>query len=280
MTAHDVKVFRHVFLQPLNLIILAAAAGLSLALSSPVPGLVALGAEGIWLMVAPSIPGFRRWLAAREPRPAEPAVPRPEATAALSPTLGRRLQALEVVAADIFELAVEQGPGPAALAQVRARLQGLLTGFGRMARLQQRLRRFLDTGPGPGLAAELMRLEEALDAERELTVRLSLRQALNIGQRRLKQHEQLSVTRRALDVKMVTLEMAFSYLRSALANGGTQAQLMGQLDAFESGTGFVADLEREAAAACAAATDAVVPVVASPLPAPAPAPGAAAGAAS
>ena len=285
MTADDVNVFRHVLWQQHNLILLAGAAGLSLALFTPVPLLLAMAAEGIWLMVAPSIPAFRRWLTAQEAREAREAREAQEAggaalaasavevrpvarpAAGVDPALSRRAEALEVVAGDILELAAEQGAGPDRLAHIRARLQGLLGAFMRMGALHQRLSRVLNDAEGPGLETKVARLGQALRAEKDVAVRLSLRQALSVGQRRLKQHEEIERTRRDLEVKLTTLELAFGYLRSALVSGGTPSELIGQLDELETGAGFVADLENEAGAAVVGAGGS------GPTPTPAPAGG-------
>nr|MDQ2644746.1 hypothetical protein [Myxococcota bacterium] len=45
-----------------NLILLGGSALLSLAAASPVPLLLGLAAELLWLALAPTLPAFRRWV--------------------------------------------------------------------------------------------------------------------------------------------------------------------------------------------------------------------------
>jgi hypothetical protein len=96
-----------------------------------------------------------------------------------------------------------------------------------------------------------VRLGRALAAEKDPGVRLSLKQALSVGQRRLKQHEQIESTRRALEAKMKTLELSLDYLRSHVFAGGSEIELGGQLAELSSGATFVSEVEAEANAAIA-----------------------------
>lgn len=268
-SAPPVNLFRQALLEQHNLILLAGAAGLSLALATSTPLLVALGGEVLWLLLAPRHPSFRRWAAQRAANasgsttpvhdrngpqlPAVPARRTPPAAQMVDPDQARRAHELQAVASEIQQLAAERGADGDLLAHLGGRLYSLQQSFLRMATVQHKLSRFLGDGRAAQLEQEVVRLGQALATEKDLGVKLSLRQALSIGQRQLKQHEQIENTRRALDVKLATLEMSFGYLRSVLVGGGTGAELISHLEELESGTGFVSELEDEATAAVAGA---------------------------
>ena len=82
-------------------------------------------------------------------------------------------------------------------------------------------------------------------------MRLTLRQALTLGQRRLKQHEQIDSQRRALGVKISTLEMSFDYLRSHVFGGSSAEELALALDELAAGASFLPAAEAEVHASIA-----------------------------
>jgi vacuolar-type H+-ATPase subunit E/Vma4 len=74
-------------------------------------------------------------------------------------------------------------------------------------------------------------------------VQASLRQALELAQKRLKQHLQVEGAWKALSVQMDTLEKAFDFLKSHILGIGSGAELSEELDNLVSGVSTVTELE-------------------------------------
>jgi hypothetical protein len=233
-----------------NLIFLGGAALFALAVGSRLPLLVAAAGEAAWLLVGRLLPPFNRWTASeRNIIDSEPWVGETHAAvAALDPEPAARVRAVGQAAAEIWRLAREQGLDRGLGIEGREKLGTLVQSFGRMATVYQRLTRFLGDSRTSTVEEELQRLGQALNDEKDPGVRLSLRQAVAVGQRRLKQLEQIESTRRTLEVKMSTLQMSFEYVRSQVFSGTSIDELASALDEMVSSTGFVSDVEAEAAA--------------------------------
>jgi hypothetical protein len=150
-------------------------------------------------------------------------------------------------------MAAEREMDPTIFERGGDRLQALVQTFIQMATLHQRLARFLASGHATNLQEEVSRLTRDMQAEKDAGVRLTVRQTLNVAQRRLKQHEQIEGTRRALEAKMQTLEMSLDYLRSQIFAGGAEADVDNQLDELAATVSFLPDLEAEATATIASA---------------------------
>jgi hypothetical protein len=233
-----------------NLIFLAGAVVFALALGSRLPLLIAAAGEAAWLLVGRWMPPFNGWVASkRNIVDLEPWVSETQtAIAVLDPEPATRVRAVGQAAAEIWRLAREQGLDRGLGIEGRQKLGALVQSFARMATVYQRLTRFLGDSRTSTVEQELQRLGQALNDEKDPGVRLSLRQALAVGQRRLKQLEQIESTRRTLEVKMSTLQMSFEYVRSQVFSGAGIDELASALDEMVSSTGFVSDVEAEAAA--------------------------------
>jgi hypothetical protein len=254
MQAKQDKSLRYAFANQYNLILLAGAAGLSLALESSIPLLAGLLGELLWLLIAPSTPSFRSWAAeqvALQHR-SRVAADTAQATRRLDEPYVTRVQTLAQVVDDVRRLADERALDPMLFGPDGDRLHGAVHTLIKMSLVHQRLSRFLAGSQSSQIEEEVVRLGRALAAEKDPGVRLSLKQALTVGQRRLKQHEQIESTRRALEAKMKTLELSLDYLRSQVFSGTSEVELVAQLDEIVSGATFVSDLEAEANAAMVA----------------------------
>jgi hypothetical protein len=233
------------FANPYNLILLLAGVGFSWALESWAPAAVAGALEVVWLIVGVS-GGGRRSFAGGEAelrrRPADPVRP----GADLGEPYAGRVQALEWAANETRKLARQGGLHPAILGPGEAKIEALVQSFVKMATLHQRLSRFLyETQHGNHPQQEMARLTQELEQEKNAGVRLSLRQALALAQRRGKQLEQMEGATRALEVKMSTLEMSFDFLRSQIVGGASQDEVAAALEELVTGTSFVRELEAE-----------------------------------
>jgi hypothetical protein len=245
---------RRAFFNQYNLILFGGALVFALALGSPMPAVVGLVGELLWLGLGATSPPFRRWVATRalDEELTAHAMETAQASRDLEPGYAGRVRNLSDAAADIRRMAIERGIAAALADGGREKLQTLVQSFIQMSGIHQRLSRFLADSQTAGIEAEIMRLGQSLTEEKDPTVRLSLRQALALGQRRLKQHEEIDGTRRALEVKMATLEGAFDYVRSQVFSGCAEAELAAGLDELVAGAGFVAEVEAEAGASLSA----------------------------
>jgi hypothetical protein len=245
------------FTNQYNLILLGGAVAFSAALFTPWP-LVAAGVlELLWLTIGASSAGFRQWAEqhkheeVRHRRHVDDA----SVVKALEPVYNTRVKTLHAMAEEIRRLSRERGFDARLFDGGRDsnedKLGVLIGSFVKMAVLHQRLSRFVADGSPMHLEEEIVRLGQALADEKDPAVRLSLRQALTLGQRRLKQHEQIESQRRALGVKMGTLEMSFDYLRSHVFSGSPPQELAAELQELVSGASFLTAAEAEANASLA-----------------------------
>ena len=234
-----------------NVIALIGAGGLALALESWMPLAVAVAGEVLWLIIAPRTAGFRAWASSQADgqQRSQRAVETAQATRRLDDVYTARVNHLSRMIEEIRHLAAERSMDPSVFNRGGDRLQAMVQTFIHMATLHQRLVRFLGGSHTTNLEEEVGRLGRDMAAEKDAGVRLTLRQTLTVAQRRLKQHEQIEGTRRALEAKMQTLEMSLDYLRSQIFAGGTEADLENQLDELAATVSFLPDLEAEATAA-------------------------------
>jgi hypothetical protein len=246
---------KYAFVNQYNIIALLGAGGMSLALESFVPAVVAVAGEAIWLVVGPSTQFFRRWVASqtegeqRNQRAQETA----QAARRLDDAYAARVNQLSRTIEEIRKMAAERGMNPVVFERDGDRLQAMVQTFVQMAALHQRLVRFLAGSHPHNLEEDVGRLSRDMAAEKDAGVRLTMRQTLTIAQRRLKQQEQIEGTRRALEAKMQTLEMSLDYLRSQIFAGSAEAEVENQLDELAATVSFLPDLEAEATAAIASA---------------------------
>jgi hypothetical protein len=249
------SLLKYAFRNQYNIIALVGAVGLSVALESWIPAAIGVAGELLWLVLAPSTPQFRRWAGtqAQGERQTQRQVETAQAARKLDDAYGVRVTQLGRVIDEIRRLAAERDISPAVFDRNGDRMQALVATFIQMAMLHQRLVRFLAGSQTTNLEEEVARLGHQMSAEKDAGVRLTMRQTLTVAQRRLKQHEQIDGTRRALEAKMQTMEMSLDYLRSQIFAGGAEADLENQLDELAATVSFLPDLEAEASATIASA---------------------------
>jgi hypothetical protein len=76
---------------------------------------------------------------------------------------------------------------------------------------------------------EAAELQQSYTAERELTVRMTIRKALGAVQRRISQQTALAGVERSIELRLEMLEKAVPYLRGRLADPGLR-ELAPELD--------------------------------------------------
>jgi hypothetical protein len=237
---------RRAVLNQYNYILLGGTALFTVASGSWLPAVVGAGAEVLWLVLGADSRTFRRYVERQEQKE-EAARLRKEAAETLAGLEERtrdRYAALERMSAEIHGLAREnKGLETRLLEAEMAKLAQLLGSFLKMAVTHQRLGRYLRDNPGADVERDITRCQRALKQEEDARVQASLRQALSLAQKRLKQHGEIEGAWKALSVQMETLEKSFDYLKSHILGIGTPAQLSEELDNLVDGVSTVAEIE-------------------------------------
>jgi hypothetical protein len=229
-----------------NYILVGSTALFAMASGSWLPAVVGAGAEVLWLVLGADTSAFRRWVERQESREARERL-RQEASitlASLEDGYRRRFEALDRVSAEIQGLARDnKGLEISLLQSEMAKLGELLSSFLKMCATHQRLTRYLGENPVSDVERDIARCQRALKQEEDPRVQASLKQALSLAGKRLKQHMQIEGAWKALSVQMDTVEKSFDYLKSHILGIGTQEELAEELDNLVTGVASVAELE-------------------------------------
>jgi hypothetical protein len=221
------------FLLQYNLILLGGAVLFSLAAASPLPLAIGFGAEFLWLAIGSNLGAVRRWLDRREvftvAPPAAPAKPEPAPPPPLDREYQQRLATLDRVLGELRTLA-----GPRADPAYRRavdRLDQIHVAFRATCEAHQGIQQFMTATPEPDLLREVEQLEKTIASEKDLTIKLTLRQALVLAKRRIDQRQSMNSELGALSLKLGTVERAVAHLfTQGRALGGT-AKLAAEIDA-------------------------------------------------
>jgi hypothetical protein len=219
---------RDAFLVQYNLILLLGAVAFSAATASLVPLAVGLALELTWLVTAPWFPALRSWsnerrdatLAAATPPGAPVATRRasvPPASPALDGTYKERARRLGLSLREIRASADEElrrGRSPE-LSSALATLPELAASFERLCVLHQRLSRFVAENSRTPLELEVSKLTDAFSKEKDLGLRVTLRHALIVAQRRLDQHARIVLMHRASELRLDMIESAAAHVNSS-----------------------------------------------------------------
>lgn len=251
MQAHNQRVRQSVITEAFwnqhNVIALGGLALLSLASESVYPLMFAAGGEVLWLAIAVNSRGFRRWVAgqirAREEARWTSTVETVAANLDADATV--RLRALGSLLVEIARACAERG-NPEFSAAVGARLENLLRLYADLAASHRRLARLLALGGSEAIDGEISRLHRELAEEKDSTVRISLRQALALFQRRRKRYEQVETVARDLAVKIAALEASGEFVRAQVQGGEREDDVLVALDEMRAAAAFDPQSEAEA----------------------------------
>lgn len=210
---------KHAFRDQHNVLLLLGAVCFSVAFATPLPLLVGAAGELIWLLVGPRLPAFRAWvdrqLSAQYLARSEAAIE--DALRQLPEADARRFRKLSAEVTALGQKASERlSPRERQLGE-----HGLLElrrTFLDYSFLGQRLSSLRDPTPSAELEKEAAQLQESYSAERELTARMTIRQALSALQRRIGQQTALTGVERSLELRLEMLEMAVPQVRARLAD--------------------------------------------------------------
>jgi hypothetical protein len=184
----------------------------ALASASPEPALVGVVAELAVLLVGSNLPPVRRWLDRRDAGLRRSAANHMVAVRGLERELASRVLAVDQALDEIREFG---GPRPEPeFERAVTRLRTLLDVHLGLCETHQRVSAFLSAISRQELVAEAERLKAAFVAEKDIGLRLTLRQALTLAQRRIDHRESLVQTLRGVGVRLESLERSVAYLRS------------------------------------------------------------------
>lgn len=227
---------RRAFQVQYNLILLGGVVLFALASASPALLLAGLAFEILWLGVAPSLPPVQRWLDERsrhsEARPIEPEtrtqLPAPFPVPPLEPAYAHRLTALEKTIGEIRKLA--SGLEAPQVRYAGVALDEVTRSFAKLCETHQRLAKYIDGNTEPALIAEVERLKSSFTAEKDLGLRLAIRQSIGLAQRRVEQRTQVATTLRTTTVRLEALERGVIALLSQARTLGSNQALLAELD--------------------------------------------------
>lgn len=212
---------RYAFADQHNLVLLLGAACFSLSFASPFPLLIGAGGELLWLLVGPRLPLFRDWvdgqLNAQYLARSELAIDGvldqlSEAESARFLALSRSVAELTPASATRLS-ASEQRLALLGLLELRRTFLDYLF-------LGQRIASLRDSTPNAELELEAANLQAAYNVERELTARMTIRQALGAMQRRMTQQAALGDVEQSVELRLGMLEKVVPALRDCLADPG------------------------------------------------------------
>jgi hypothetical protein len=240
--------YRRAFWNQYNGILLGAAGLFALATFSWLPLAVGAGLEVLWMTFVPDSRFFRRWIGMQKSKEGQERLKR-ETEAILNqldPSYTQRFVELQQVADEVLTLSKENQSLETRLVEDELQKIGqVLFSFLRMARAHQRLAHFLSENPVGEIKADVAESTTALRREQDPRVQASLKQALSLAEKRLRQHEQISNSAKALAVQMETLEKALNYLKSHIVAIGSHEELASELDGLVMGVDSVEQLEAE-----------------------------------
>jgi hypothetical protein len=222
---------RRAFFLQTNLILLGGAALFSLASASALPLFVGLGLEAVWLLIGPNLGVVQRLL--RRPPSIQPVAPQPERAApprpALEPLYANRAALFERVLRDIEEHA--QRLDAASQRHVRSRIEFVGRSFSALCESHQRVSKYLAGTLEVTLLEEIARQKRAFSAEKDLALRLAIRQSVVLAERRLEQRGHAEKSLRAAAIRLETFERAAGAVRAQAQALGLTGEVVAELEA-------------------------------------------------
>jgi hypothetical protein len=228
-----------------NVVLMFGAACFSLAFATPVPLIAGAGCELAWLVIGPRLPGFRRWidrqLEAQRRARAEDALD--ALVGKLPATHSRRFLTMSRAADEVLLLARNRrGMQPAELLHAEQALTKVRSAFLDYQLLSVRVSTLIGATPIAAIEKEAARLQEAYAADKDLSVRMTIRKALTQNQRQQQQLQQLTGVDRTIELRLAMIEKALAYLKGQVADAASNL-LSHELDGLLTEVGAAARLE-------------------------------------
>lgn len=191
-----------------NLIALGGAAALSVISVSPLPIILAAGAELMYLASIPNIPAFQRlvrsWRYADEKKAHDDRLR--EMQFALPPEVRDRVRSLEMFRAAIRRnYARLSSTSQAFIGQIETQLQGLMTAFIRLANSDVQHVQYLQTTDVNAIRNEVKYLKDSL-AKNSTKVQEINRKRIEILEKRLEKYVKIRENRQVIDAQCRAIE--------------------------------------------------------------------------
>jgi hypothetical protein len=237
----DRKYLRAALTNQYNVILVLGALAFAVALASWLPVIIALLGEAAWLFMGPRLEAFRRQTDALTAR-ADTA----RAIESLSSEYAPRVSSIEADTQEIELLCNSRHDlSPEQKQEVSRRLRPAVHAFLNVCATQQRLRSLASRAPIHEITAEVASLHQSLATETDLGVRASLRRALNVAERRIKQFEGNEAAVRSLELALQTLQKSLAMLKEGAAGLSSGPEICAELDAATLQLSRAAALEAE-----------------------------------
>lgn len=198
------------FLLPANLVGLSTAALSSVLTHQPLPALVALGVEGLYLGVASSMKRFQRAVRAQEQEPEKDAEAARQQVDALlrdlHPSQRQHYQTLVDLKERILANYQKLPGGRVLVADSVPRLDSLLTSFLRLVAALNHYRQYLGSSSREPLEREVRELESEVAGEANPRLKGVKEQRLEILRKRLSRFEQARESREVVSHQLAGIE--------------------------------------------------------------------------
>lgn len=195
------------FLMPANLVGLTAAGASSAMTMEPLPALVALGVEGVYLGVASWAPGFKRYLSSRARGAELQHEPKVEALLGeLAPSQREHYQQLRDLRDRILANYRKLPGGRLLEASSEARLDALLTAFVRLLSTLNHYRAFLGAADRTRVEQELQSLQEDVAQEKNARLKDLKEKRSTILGKRLERFGQAAESREVVSHQLAGIE--------------------------------------------------------------------------
>jgi hypothetical protein len=197
------------FLMPANLVGLLTAGASSALTQEPLPALVALGMEGLYLGVAASSKRFQRAVHASEPGAQDEEAARQQVDALLAelaPSQREHYQLLVELKEKILANYAKLPGGRVLAASSEQRLDALLTSFLRLISTLNQYRAYLNSAERQSLEKEARTLEAELAQETYARLKDVKEKRLDIMKRRLSRFEQAGESREVVSHQLASIE--------------------------------------------------------------------------
>ena len=235
----------HAFWEQHNVILMSGAVSFAVASASWLPLAAGSLCELAWLAIAPRLPAFKSRVdrRANELRKSRLDLVMVSALGKLDAPAAQRLRVVRHALDDILDQAAESPVAREVLDAAAARCEKLCRTFLDLMATRQHLMRAVADTPRRELEHELARLNQQFSMQKDIEIRIGLRQAIVSTQKKMGRAVELSQLSVALDAKLETIEKSAAHLKlrsRALASAG---QLGQELDALLVDVGAAGSLE-------------------------------------
>ena len=198
--------FKAAFLAPANLFALAAAAVSTALVGDPLPALVALGMEGLYLGTVSLSPGFRRSVRASAAASEDPDAVSEAILEELAPSQREHYFALRELRDRILANYRKLPGGGILVASSESRLDALITNFLRLVSTLNSYRKYLGAADRAAVEREVKDLLEEVGTEHNPRLREVKQKRAQILQKRLDRFKQAEDSRELVSHQLASIE--------------------------------------------------------------------------